>query len=213
MFGDISRAIAEAIRTNHAALLSIIGTICGTVFGATVTFVFERIRDSGNIKPSLLDAVWSIELVGIQDKKQNFSGSIPGVRFQFHFLVLNSYPIPKTIFIKDAVFLPSAPKWWSKPQPLPITAAPISAGKSFNQQEMDTDIQCEAHSFTQLWITGHGHVDKDYGRAKAVLCQAAGIQVQLLITPKKEMSFWYPLPKENLNKAVAAWEPTKPLIH
>jgi hypothetical protein len=198
MLREISKEVAGAIHNNHTAVLSIIGTICGYV----ANFTLERIRQGGRVKLTCLELHPKVETVVVGGKDS------PALSFQLHYRVLNSYPIPKSISVVGAEVLPHVPRWWSRFKPLPLNVEHMQVGTEYGQQKFNSDVQCEAHFFTRLWISGHAIPQStDYEAIRRDIGCAIGIRVNLLISPNKRVWEWHRLDTNRLRQEVERWMP------
>src|ERR1700722_12836558 len=92
---EILHEIGQLIKNNHAAIVGIIGSVVGYV----VNFLLERWKQSGEVTFAPLEMHYNISRVGKSEPERKISIIVPSISFQFHFRVLNTYPIPKSVSV------------------------------------------------------------------------------------------------------------------
>jgi hypothetical protein len=170
-------------------------------------------KASGKVTFTLLETICNITPTGVSDRQRNINVTVPSISFQFHFRVLNTYPIPKSISVHSVKVYPHKPRWWNRISPLPLRVHHTEVGKVFNEQEMNSDVQCNAHSFMRLWISGHAIPESvNLDEIRPMMGTCGGIRLRLLISPRKLVSIWYPLQQQSIQTTVANWNPKTPMF-
>jgi hypothetical protein len=210
-FGDTkmswSSEIVTLIKTHPSAIFGIFGTVVGYV----VNFVLDRWKQSGKITFTPLEMYTNIRPVGRPDPEPKVPLRVPGVHFQFHFRVLNTYPIPKSVSTHDVKVFPCRRRWWKRVSPLATEVANVQLGNDYNDQKPNTDLQCDAHSFTRLWVSGTV-VPKgtDGEKIRSEMGKCGILRLRFLISPKKITTIWHSL-DSSIQEGVKARDMHPPL--
>src|ERR1700728_3242897 len=98
MFSEITHEIAVLVRAHSATVLTGTFAILGTIFGAAVNFVFERIKQGGKVTFTPLTTSWTLMPHYLEGTP---AVQIPTNTFAFQFRVLNTFPIPKSVSFEN----------------------------------------------------------------------------------------------------------------
>jgi hypothetical protein len=203
MFSEITHEIAGLIRGHSAAILTGSFTILGTIFGAGVNFVLERIKQGGKVTFASLCVRWNLMAKSGENAPPNAYGERTKdlvVHFiQCEFRVLNTYPIPKTVAFEDIELLKSVPSRWRRVKGVSLSPMYLAVGERRETLQTNNDLQCDAHSFTRLWITLHGRsADSSDGNKMALEAGAVrAFRFKFLISPKRHIYVVLPITMEN----------------